>query len=700
VRRLLLLVPLAILCACGGDDAPRPNRPPAVALTAGPMDGELASWRARFHWHGTDLDGYVARYQVAVDVPEELLDRVNDPGDTGIAWRETTELEGVFEFTTPDPGPPVDPGGVPDRHFGDHNVFVRAVDDEGAVSAADGVEFTAFNLVPRTRITVPAHVAGRDVLTTGDSIHVQWEVEDSDDESPSPLQFEMKLKQMPLGWYPFDFDMQVAVDFWAADVPWIPLGFLAPDTSALRLRLQRPHAYIFALRAIDRAGAVERLFVNGRNGLLIQSQDQIGITRLTVREPLLGKVTFPGASTSFETYRGAIHRFEMESNVWDEYGGPLVTYDYGVNVDPDDETDPGWRGWSLDRRTAPIAFETLGIHSVSFRARDNGGAVVTGTVTLRVSPATFDRGVLYVDDLRRPLSQGISDAATDARIREMIAAAGIDVTDPTEYREFHAWGEADMASQPEPLRLADLLPHRMILWDTWSTAQSRNSLLVASNACATNRVLQAYVAAGGGLWVWGQQTFGGFDLAPGSTCFANLAYVLGEAGALSFGPGDFLYEFMGLAGGGFANVRSNLDVHGLVRLEPTAAARADGLLTPIGIDRAFYPGTTPISFGDVMMDPVFNASGGLDSLFTYGAAQAASAVHRRPNAFRYADPDPVPDQGPVAVFGFPLHVFEQGSAAEKTGTFGVAATMIDWLKRHHDRFVATRGASPAMAGGR
>jgi hypothetical protein len=699
VRRLLLLVPLAILCACGGDDAPRPNRPPAVALTAGPMDGELASWRARFHWHGTDLDGYVARYQVAVDVPEELLDRVNDPGDTGIAWRETTELEGVFEFTTPDPGPPVDPGGVPDRHFGDHNVFVRAVDDEGAVSAADGVEFTAFNLVPRTTITLPGAVDGTDVLIVRRSLRFAWNVDDPDDDDPAraPLQYEWKLKRMPISWFPVGVNIQFAVDVLAADVPW---SALPPEQSDLLLEFETPHPYIFAVRAIDRGGATERLFVKGKNAVILSAVDSIGDPMiLAVRERILGTVEFPAAGGQFETVLGVTHRFEMMADA-SQYGGVVEAYDYGVNVDPDNDADPAWTGWSTGRVTAPIVFATSGIHTVSFRARDTGGAVTRGTIVLHAHPAPFDREILYVDDLRRPLSQGISDAATDARIREMIAAAGIEVTDPTEYQEFHAWGEADMASQPEPLRLADLLPHRMILWDTWSTAQSRNSLLVASNACATNRVLQAYVAAGGGLWVWGQQTFGGFDLAPGSTCFANLAYVLGEAGALSFGPGDFLYEFMGLAGGGFANVRSNLDVHGLVRLEPTAAARADGLLTPIGIDRAFYPGTTPISFGDVMMDPVFNASGGLDSLFTYGAAQAASAVHRRPNAFRYADPDPVPDQGPVAVFGFPLHVFEQGSAAEKTGTFGVAATMIDWLKRHHDRFVATRGASPAMAGGR
>jgi hypothetical protein len=689
---LLGVVAAIVLGGCGGEDGELVgNKRPFVRLTGGPVEGDSVSYTTEFLWTGWDDDGIIDRYQYAIDIPDDLLDEIDNPEDVGIAWVDTTAFRARFLFTTETQDSVF--GNPVDQYRGDHTFFVRAVDNEGSISSADYVNFTARTVTPRTTITVPGDVMGRDLLVVGRQFNLGWQGFDPDNPDPrrQPAFYEWKLKQMPVEWYPVNQNAQYAVDFFAADVPWNRIGV---DTTSLRLSLQTPHPYILAVRGVDEAGGVERTYVKGRNTLILQALDAaVGTPLLTIRDRSLGEVVFPGAGvTEFEMAVNACVRFEMQADAM-TYGGVVQGYNYGVDVDPDnDGPNSAFRGWSLNRMTDPICFSTRGIHTVTFKVRDTGGGVTTGTIILRVVDFTFQRDVLYVDDLRRSLSQGISDAAADRRITDMIRAGGIDVDDPQVFGQFDAWGPMDGESNPIQLRLSEIGGYKMLLWDTFSTAQNRNSLLVASNACATGKILQAYVAGGGGLWVWGQQTFGGFDLATGSSCFANLAYVMGDGtGGLNFAAGDFLYEFMKMNGGGIQNIRQNLDTNGLTRVVPARDMIAEGNTTPIDIDRTFYTVSVPINFGDAMFTPTFDPTGGLDTLYTYVAARpTTSPANGRPNAFRYADPNPMPAQGPVAVFGFPLHFLQQGSAADRSGTFGMARTMLEWLRRHHDRYINSR----------
>jgi hypothetical protein len=687
---LFVLLASAGLTACGGEDGEQVgNKRPFVRLTGGPVDGDSVAYTTEFLWTGWDDDGIIDRYQYAIDIPDDLLDEIDNPEDVGIAWTDTTAFRARFLFTTETQDSAF--GAPLDQYRGDHTFFVRAIDNEGGISNADYVGFTARTVTPRSTITVPGDVMGRDLLVVGRQFNLGWQGFDPDNPDPrrQPAYYEWKLKQMPVDWFPSGQNAQYAVDVFAADAPWNRIGV---DTTSLRLSLQPPHPYILAVRAVDEAGGVERTFVKGRNALILQALDgNVGRPILTLRERTLGEVVFPGAGiTEFEMATNSCVRFEMQADA-DDYGGVIQGYNYGIDVDPDEDgPTSGFRGWSLNRMTDPICFSTRGIHTVTFKSRDTGGGVTTGTIVLRVVDFTFQRDVLYVDDLRRPLSQGISDAQADQRIIDMIRAGGIDVDDPLVFGQYDAWGPGDAESNPIPLRLSDIGGYKMLLWDTFSTAQNRNSLLVASNACPTGKILQAYVAGGGGLWVWGQQTFGGFDLASGGACFANLNYVMGDGPGLIFETNDFLFEFMKMNGGGIQNIRQTLATHGLVEVNPAPDMRLEGNTTSIGIDRDFYTVSTPINFGDAMFQPTFDPSGGLDTLYTYVAIRTISPAHNRPNAFRYADPNPIPSQGPVAVFGFPLHFLQQGSAEQRTGTFGMARTMLEWLRRHHDRYIDSR----------
>ncbi|TPW09951.1 MAG: hypothetical protein FD129_2039 [bacterium] len=273
-----IAVAMGVLGLLAGCDNPtgilKPNQPPGAAITGGivpvpPSGGARDSifYAAEILWTGWDPDGVIEHYQYAIDIPDDLLGGLNEGGDTGIAWRDTTAFRASFLFRTPEQdsllGEPID------RYRGDHTFYLRAVDNEGLVSRADYVEFTALNFTPRTTITSPPVARSADPLLVGRSFNVCWDSLDPDNPSPrrTPAWYEWKLKQMPPDWIPAGREMQYAVDVLAADVPWIRMS---ADTTCLRLSLQVGHPYIFAVRGVDEAGGVETRFVKGGNGLVGQ----------------------------------------------------------------------------------------------------------------------------------------------------------------------------------------------------------------------------------------------------------------------------------------------------------------------------------------------------------------------------------------------------------------------------------------------
>jgi hypothetical protein len=156
-----------------------------------------------------------------------------------------------------------------------------------------------------------------------------------------------------------------------------------------------------------------------------------------------------------------------------------------------------------------------------------------------------------------------------------------------------------------------------------------------------------------------------------------------------FGSGDFVCEFMGYCGGDILSVRSSPELNGLAATQATTEALTGGF-PDLAIDRVLRPGTTNISFTDFSLKPLFDPTGGLDTLYVHRAGSPNSAVDGKPNAFRYHDPGAIPRQGPVAVFGFPLFFMEQGSVEQGTGTFKAARVMVDWLRSEQQRFFDTR----------
>jgi hypothetical protein len=688
---VLALLAAAGLVACGGDDPEPANRMPTVELTAGPMDGDSTAWNASFHWVGVDPDGFVDHYEYALDVPPGRMDEIDLPSAPGIDWVSTTALEGTFPFGTPEadsaygtdgmPGPPT-------RWTGNHTFAIRAVDDDGARSAAEFIEFTALNYAPRTTIE---GIEGKEVVFWFHAPScpplLRWQAEDPDIDSGLPSDIaghDIKVKQMPYTWVPVarSVDELLAA---LADIPW---QSLPADSTELLLTTPAGYPYIVAVRTRDGRGATESVFVRGRNLFVAEASAIVGTPSLVVRERLLGSAFFPGPVAEMSVAAGTSLRFEMTGDGSD-FGAIVEEYNYGIDVDPDsDGTGPGWRGWSTERVTEPIVFDEPNLHTLVFRTRAGTATCpaiwnTTGIVIVRSIQFPLDRECLYVDDFRRPST----DVEQDARNRAMLAAAGVPVDDPGQFTQYDAWGSSDLNTEPTLLTLESLAAFRLVYWDCLGSGFTRNPLLAYANACPTGRVLQAYVAGGGSVWVTGQSVMAAFDAAPGTTCNSNMSYEFGSAGeGLNFILGDFLNDFMRISGGGFLSPRSNLDRNGLQSAAPTAKGAAVGL-PPLLPDAAFFPAGT-IGFTDAMFTPSFEATGGLDSLYVHRAGPT-SGMNNKPDAFRYHDPSPVPAQGPVAIFLFPLPFLVPGSVAEGTGTHQAARVMVDWFRSEQQRYFRT-----------
>lgn len=675
---------LAGLASCGPRDGHRiENLRPHVRLTGGPADGDSVSYTSEFLWTGWDQDGVIDHYQYAIDIPDSLQDEVDTPAPTGIAWVDTSVFRASFLFRTPTPDSAL---GLPIARFrGDHTFYVRAIDNEGAVSTADYLSFTARTVTPRTTFTVPRSVGGVDVLQVGRQFNCAWESIDPDNPAPTrPVaRFEWKLKQMPPTWSPIGADAQYAVDYFAANDPWIPLS---ADTATLRLSLQTGRPYIFAVRGVDEAGGVETRFFKGKNVVILDSSEaNPGTPSLTVTERNLGVVEYPGADLlDFEVALRQVLRFQFSATA-DVYGGVIQGFNYGVDV-PDPELDgptSGFRGWSLNPFSVPIMFTTPGVHTFSVKVRDTGGGVTYGTMIIRAVELPFSEDLLLIDDFRRARVGSETDAVIDTRHLEMLEAAGFP---RSRIRQMDLFGPGDTQADPTLPRLSELGAYRLVVWSVLGSGLSRNCGLVQCNACATNRILQAYVAGGGALWVFGQYPLAGFKAVSAATCLANVVYGYGDRDnpSLSFGPREFLYEFMHIDGGEFRDAKNAVDQHGLIGADPSARGIAEGY-PPLTIDRTIFPQSNQgIPNCDAMFSPTLDPTGGLDTLYQYVAMRTMQTepFRGKPTGFRFHDPDPEPRQGPVALFGFPLHYLQNGSVVEGTGVHGMARLMVEWLRQH------------------
>lgn len=394
-----------------------PNVRPVVRITGGVLKDSLnTDVSAHFYWYGADDDGLIRYFEWAID------DTISEE-----AWTRTTEYdENIFFRATTAAG---------QDSFSDwHTFFIRSVDDHGIRSAPDMRYFNSRTVAPTSELVNPEPEYQ---ATWASTLRFAWIGEDLDAEAADQLPEWFEIKLVETGsTAPWDDNeaMRRLID----QLPNLLLGVTAneyPDSSESEfleqarrawerhpgtvdyrwVTLKNSRTHVFAVRAIDEAGAREPRFQRLVNWVDFKPEDAHIAVRIT--EPALGAESFtqPVFAEPWEVTvaPGQVFRFRWVGDA-SESGTEAGPCNYGFDIpDPSDPAEPfratdgmgGWIGWATRTQLAqPISFDDAGAtHYFYLKMRDISDNPDTETQCIvKINVASFDmsRRFLVVDDCR------------------------------------------------------------------------------------------------------------------------------------------------------------------------------------------------------------------------------------------------------------------------------------------------------------
>ena len=231
---------------------------------------------------------------------------------------------------------------------------------------------------------------------------IAWDGQDVDSPAPDkkPVDYIYKLVDLqalnpPISFLTAQPNFVIFQHPEAKEIPWT---LQSADTLTTTFFLA-PSSYMFAVRAIDIAGAVQPTVGYTRaggepgNALKFQAQQGGGNPDMCITEPSLGtECDLRGAgSIEWEVPVNAPLRFNWSADV-SAYGGTIEGFNWGVNI-PDVEKDgpgSGWTGWSKGTANlTPIVFKNPGINVVYIKARDTGDWTFRPEDTSAIGAAGF-----------------------------------------------------------------------------------------------------------------------------------------------------------------------------------------------------------------------------------------------------------------------------------------------------------------------
>ncbi len=390
---------LASACARNEAAGPAPNQPPQVALTAGPPEGDPdSSYRVHFAWSGSDSDGEVDRYEYLMTNDELTGPLLIDAGlyarlaALGYAWTATENHEGDFVVAAdavPDLSEPADSIYFYGDHFlfhAQHTFFVRAVDDDGAVSIVPAYRgFTATTLAPTLRINRPTdlgEVGGWDDFAAVTLF--AWTGNDSVGDGtvilPDSSRFALFAAADLPGLETAGLLLELPDSAWS---PWRAFGEDVLENPAggrhARVGPLVPYTggeggrYCFFVQAKDEAGAITSHFADGRNLRRFRALSSL-TPSIVVSEPTFGSRGFYSGDGAWDltVYEGFRLELHWQGRA-DGYGGEVDGYRYGWNL-ADTGEEGSWTHWSLDY-TSVVAELSLGEHRFYLQCRDTAGGM-------------------------------------------------------------------------------------------------------------------------------------------------------------------------------------------------------------------------------------------------------------------------------------------------------------------------------------
>ena len=418
------LIALSIVVGCSKTPtvAPPQRFAPETELTYAPLQGDTASYRIHFYWSGYDNDGEVTQFRYALDA-----DTLKPPSQ----WISTTAKDTTLLFL-------VDPV----KEVKGHVFWVVSEDNDGKFDPTPAKRFFSAKTVPPvSRITRGPNAPGTII---GPNFTFEWEGIDPDGGETggsAPVDsFEYLLlqngAQLDPGHPPLSLPsarkdwVKLIVNATGPSLPppnddWKWQGIRAKRK---RFRNVTPGYYVFAVRAVDIAGATEKLTltqtppINGISWSVpsLQASDPRNIRdfnvtnrnpgpSLTVTSSVLVDA-LPSTSGPEDIVRKEIQIFEGEtiSFSWfatgEAYGGEIAGYTSAL----DDTSTAKWGSIDITSTSVTLTNLSVGPHFLFVRAVDDGGLVTNMKIPIRIvhpifkDPPTGRPQVLYVDDFAPP----------------------------------------------------------------------------------------------------------------------------------------------------------------------------------------------------------------------------------------------------------------------------------------------------------
>jgi len=426
VAKVCTVVMLLVLAGCstntdlGGSAVP--NNRPDTRVTGQPPTLLEASFSVEFNWTGTDPDGRVVGYQWKIS--DNGLDGVS-PRDTLTVdpltgaeinpWHFTTLTDSTFIVLADQAGFEGDPEGL-ERSFRTHSLFIRAVDDKGAVDPSPSqISFTSTTIVPTCRAVFPEIPLDQGaVFSVPQTVNFAYTGEDEDFESGAPthVRFLWTYGEVVLAddtvlditsRSRYDEYRDLLIDFddpsWSL---WQQFGGSPDEREVSYPENTDGKVYLFAVQVRDTAGATSIGKTYAGEVLNVRISAGQFRPQVEVSEYFLGSSL---SNISYDIASGQPLNFSWNADAI-AYNGRIQSMRHGWDLaDVDDPNDPGWAvppGMAEQNRFAEERSFAIGTHTFWVKVVDDSGAERVNRWNISIVPFVSrenQRNLAFVDQI-------------------------------------------------------------------------------------------------------------------------------------------------------------------------------------------------------------------------------------------------------------------------------------------------------------
>jgi hypothetical protein len=356
-----------------------PNEAPNTRVSAGPPEASDTGYTVNLFWFGWDDDGFVDHYEIAWETPENWL----GPIFTNDSLFSVQAAESCCVTPLPDFTLPLDDSVY--EQF--HTFYVRSVDNNGVPDPTPAVRsFNANTIAPYTEIDF-----GPNGNPWGPSVEFEWT---GDDEDGVVVAYERILVTKEQFFWdtgrPFT---TVGITAWVDTLSYFPVGpgqrkdslpweytevdsVVYPGVPEFDSQGQNA-LYLFAVRAIDDAGAKEQILTSPDNVRSFSVKPNLAGPRLFLRSNSAGSWRGGDPLKARAVFAGQGLRFFWRATPG-QSGTPVAGFSYAI----EDTSD--WTPFSNNAVEWPVQvpdepevlwFPPEGPHRFFVRAIDLGGFV-------------------------------------------------------------------------------------------------------------------------------------------------------------------------------------------------------------------------------------------------------------------------------------------------------------------------------------